>query len=432
MALKIKVDKYRTEKLITFTFHKYKRLIMASVIIGFLCALLSDALKNITEHYEHSFSSSAQQHWLLYLLFPVMGLSLIHVLRTYLFKRKQNKGITEILETIKTRQNELPIYKIPSHFINGLITVALGGSTGIEVSTVVASATVGSVTQKKEPVFKNFKVELICAGIAAGITALFNSPVAGILFSLEVITKKLSKEFVIATSLAVATAFGFNYLLHEEPLFTVHITTWHFKAIPYFLLLGVIAGLNSVYLTRTVLFFKKKFAAFRTPYQRIITGSLIISLSLILLPQLYGEGYHAVKEILFHAGQASFTFTVALTLLSIILLKPLVTSATLASGGDGGVFAPSMFIGAFLGLLLAGLLNTFFHANVIPLNFTIIGMGAVLSASIHAPFTSLFLICGLIGSYDLLIPLLLACMVSKMTAKLIYPHTVYSYQAAKI
>lgn len=426
-----KAKRHSTGRLITFTLYKYRRLIIASVIIGFLCALLSDALKKITEHYEASFFAAAQRNWLLYLLFPILGLSLIHLLRRYLFKKKENKGIREVLESVQTKQNELPSYKIPSHFINGLITVASGGSTGIEVSTVVASATVGSVTQKKERAFKNFKTELICAGIAAGITALFNSPIAGILFSLEVISKKLSKEFAIATGIAVLTAFGFNCLMNETPLFAIHITTWHFKAIPAFLLLGALAGLNSVYLTRCVLFCKKKFAAIRSSYQRIIVGSAIISLSLLLLPQLYGEGYHALKEILHQQEQTALSFAFILTSLGILLLKPLVTSVTLASGGDGGVFAPSMFLGAFLGLLLATILNTVFHAGVIPLNFMIVGMGAVLSASIHAPFTALFLICGLTDSYTLMIPLLLACLVSKMTAKLICPYTVYSYQAAK-
>lgn len=429
--MKLTKDKQHTLRLLKFTWFKYRRLVAASVIIGFLCALLSDSLKKITEHYEASFFRSAQQYWILYLVFPLLGLSLIHILRRHLFKRKENKGIKEVLESVETRQNELPAYKIPSHFINGLITVASGGSTGIEVSTVVASATVGSVTQKKERAFKNFKTELICAGIAAGITALFNSPLAGILFSFEVITKRLSKEFIIATALAVATAFTFNLVLHEEPLFAIHSSHWNYKAIPFFLLLGILAGLNAVYLTRSVLYFKKKFAGFRTAYHRILIGAAIISFSLLLLPQLYGEGYHAVKELIHSSSQITLSLATILTFLGILLLKPLVTSATLASGGDGGVFAPSMFLGAFLGLLVAVILNTVFGAGVIPVNFVIVGMGAMLSASIHAPFTALFLICGLTGNYGLLVPLLIACLASKITAKLVYPYTVYSYQAAK-
>src|ERR1700752_612989 len=138
---------------------RYHKMIIASVLIGFLCALLADALKKITELYEESMFERAQDNWIFFLLFPIIGLSVIYFLRQYLFKKKENKGIKEIFESIETRQNELPIYKIPSHFINGLITVVFGGSTGIEVSTVVASAAIGSVTHKKDSNFKRIKKE---------------------------------------------------------------------------------------------------------------------------------------------------------------------------------------------------------------------------------------------------------------------------------
>lgn len=147
-------------------------------------------LKKITEHYEEIFFSKAIINPIFFLVFPVFGLSIIYFLREYLFKKKENKGIKEIFESTNTKSKNLPSYKIPSHFINGLLTVVFGGSTGIEVSTVVASATIGSVAQRKENVFRQYKTELICAGVAAGVTALFGSPIAGILFAFEVISKK--------------------------------------------------------------------------------------------------------------------------------------------------------------------------------------------------------------------------------------------------
>jgi CIC family chloride channel protein len=406
---------------------RYQKLIIASVIVGFLSALLSDGLKRLTEHYEPIFFNAVQQNWFYALLFPVFGLTIIYFLRHFLFKNKENKGIKEIFESIKNRHNELPVYKIPSHFINGLLTIVFGGSTGIEVSTVVASATIGSVTQKKDKTLNGLKTELICAGVAAGITALFNSPIAGILFSLEVIVRRISPAFVIATLTAVITAFGFNYLAHAEPLFEFPITTWNTYALPYFMVLGVIAGLNSVYMTKCVLFFKQKFAAFKTHSTKIISGASILSLAILLFPQLYGDGYHGVKDLILNSQHSTLTLGFALTLTGIIVLKPVVTSATLAAGGDGGVFGPSLFIGAFLGLFVATILNTLFHADVIPVNFMVTGMAAVLSASIHAPFTALFLVCGIAGNFILFIPILVACLISKLTAKLLFPFTVYSY-----
>ena len=155
------------------------------------------------------------------------------------------------------------------------------------------------------------------------------------------------------------------------------------------------------------MFFKSQFSKINTHYYKILLGSAVLSISLFIFPQLYGEGYHAIKTIFMAAhNEIPLTVTLALTFFGLLLLKPIVTSITLASGGDGGVFAPSLFIGAFLGLLLASILNTFFNADVIPLNFMIIGMAAVLSASIHAPFTAIFLVCGLTNDYTLFIPIL--------------------------
>jgi CIC family chloride channel protein len=407
-------------------FIKFRKLVIVSILIGFLSAFLGISLKKITEYYEEIFFHEVSVNPVFYVIFPVFGLSVIYFLRQYLFKKKENKGIKEVFESTGSNSKNLPSYKIPSHFINGLLTVIFGGSTGIEVSTVVATATIGSVAQQKENVFRRYKTELICAGVAAGVTALFSSPIAGILFALEVISRKVTKAFIISNVIAVSIAFGLLTILKEEPLFAISITTWHLKAIPYFILLGILAGMNSVYLTRCVLFFKSQFGKIDTHYYKIIIGSAVLSISLFIFPQLYGEGYHAIKTS-FIAPNQIMTFTLALTFIGILLLKPIVTSITLASGGDGGVFAPSLFIGAFLGLLLASVLNTFFQVHVIPVNFMIIGMAAVLSASIHAPFTAIFLVCGLTNDYTLFLPILVVCLISKYTAKMIYPYTVYSY-----
>ena len=144
------------------------------------------------------------------------------------------------------------------------------------------------------------------------------------------------------------------------------------------------------------------------------------------MPILYGDSYHGVKEILSHPN-SNFSLKFFLSIIGILVLKPVVTAITLASGGDGGVFAPSLVIGAFLGFFVATFLNTFFNANVLPINFIIIGMAALLSASIHAPFTALFLVCSIVNDYTLFFPILLVCLISKYTAKCLFPFTVYSY-----
>ncbi|HMI06515.1 MAG TPA: chloride channel protein [Flavobacterium sp.] len=408
-------------------FIKFRKLTIASLLIGFLSGLLAISLKHLTENYEKTLFHQSQANPLFTVIFPVVGLSVIYILRQYLFKKKENKGIREIFESTNSKSKNLPLYKIPSHFFNGFLTVIFGGSTGIEVSTVVATATIGSVAQQKENLFRKYKSELISAGVAAGITALFNSPAAGILFALEVISKKPTKAFFAATILAVMVAFGLLYVVNEPTLFSINITTWHFHAIPYFILLGILSGINSIYLTKCVLFFKAQFSKINFHFYRILLGAALLSLMLLVFPQLYGDGYHAIADLIFPGKNLTLTPIFALTLVGLLILKPVITSITLASGGDGGVFAPSLFIGAFLGFLLATVLNTFFGADVIPLNFVIIGMAAMLSASIHAPFTSLFLVCGLIDDYTLFFPILVICLISKYTAKMLYPFTVYTY-----
>ena len=406
---------------------KLQKLIIASLLTGFLSAFLGLALKKITEHYEAIFFAKTQTSWIFLLIFPFVGLSVIYFLRRFLFKNKQNKGIKEIFESTNSKRKNLPLYKIPSHFINGFLTVIFGGSTGIEVSTVVATAAIGSVAQQKENLFRQYKVELICAGVAAGITVLFSSPFAGLLFAYEVISKKITKAFLIAGILAVSIAMGLILILEEKPLFSVSVINWNMHAIPYFIALGIVTGLLSIYMTRCVMFFKSNFANFKRHYTRIIIGSAILSIGLIFFPALYGDGYHALRPLLNDSGSMVISSSVVFSLLSLIVLKPIITSVTLASGGDGGVFAPSLFLGAIAGLLMALVANEFLGANVIPLNFMIIGMAATLSASIHAPFTALFLICGLTNDYTLFVPILAVCLIAKYTAKAIYPKTVYSF-----
>lgn len=413
-----------------YTYTKYFKLIIVSLVIGFLAALLAVTLKHMTEHYEEVLFHRSKHQTLYLLIFPFIGLSLIYILREYLFKKKENKGIKEVFESSATGKN-LPSYKIPSHFINGLLTVSFGGSTGIEVSTVVSTAAIGSLAQEKEKIFRKYKTELICAGITAGLTALFCSPLAGLLFAYEVIAKKVSRVFLVTNILAAAIAFAFIMLIDEKPLFPLNITQWNLYALPYFILLGIICGLNSIYLTKCVMFFKKQFAKISGHYYKIVIAAAVLSSLLLLFPQLYGDGYHAMKESLLTANTFTLTLPHIMLFIALLLFKPVITSITLSAGGDGGVFAPSLFIGAFLGLLVATILNTYFNAGVIPLNFMVIGMAAMLSASIHAPFTALFLVCALVNDYTLFLPILTGTLVAKYSAKAIYPYTVYSLAPAK-
>ena len=400
--------------------------LLAAAVTGILSALVADTLKVITEHYESSFLDLIHENRYLIFIIPLIGLSTIQLLRYFLFRNKPNKGIKEVLDTINKNNNTLPAYKIPSHYFNGLLTVIFGGSTGIEVSTVVSTAAIGALSSRKVGYLRRYRTDLVCAGLAAGVTALFNAPLAGFLFAFEVFTKRRSKLHTASVITAVLTSYLITRFFFYHQVFHFNVTEWHLKAIPYFVLLGILAGFNSVYLTKSVLFFKKLFGSFHNDYIRIIGGSLIISVLIFFIPNLYGEGYEGIKHVFQNVSADSLTLL--LPVLAVLLFKPIATSVTLGAGGDGGVFAPSLFIGAFLGLLVSVVLNHYFGLGLITVNFVLIGMAAVLSGSIHAPFTSIFLVCALADNYILFIPIVIACLISKWVAYLLFPYSVYTYK----
>lgn len=406
----------------------YVKLFFASCFAGLLSAILASVLKHITEYYEEHFFESISGYSYLFLVFPLIGLLLIHILRKYAFRKKPNKGIKEIYLTLDTRRNELPGYKIPSHFVNGFLTVIFGGSTGVEVSTVVSTATIGAVTRQKAAIANRFKTELICAGVAGGLTTLFGSPLVGILFAIEVISRKVTKTILFSSTAAVLVGWGVLQLTDEKPLLQLSITHWQISAIPYMIGFSVIAGIISVFFTRSVIAIKRRFAAVKNDYTRILVGAVIIGAGIFILPYLFGDSYSAITAMARKSQEESFTIPFALTLLTIVLLKPIISSVTLGAGGDGGVFAPSIVIGALLGILVATCCNHYFHTHLIVANFIILGIAAVLSGSIHAPLTSTSLACRLSGGFVLAVPVFIASTVARYTAKKIYPYTVYSYK----
>lgn len=404
--------------------HHFFKLILISVLISIVASCLGYSLKLITEHFQNlifHFAEGKNSIWLIFL--PTTGITTIYFLRKYLFVNRKNKGITEIYKTIDQRKDHLPHFKIPSHFLNGFLTVIFGGSTGIEVSTVVATATLGNAAYEKHFSANIYKLELICAGIVAGVAILFGSPITGWLFALEVIARKCNKTlFISCTSSAIISAI-FLYFTKSAPLLPFEITGWQWVAIPFFIIISLLGGVLSVYFTILVIKIKSFFSGISNNFLRVNLGALIVGILIFCFPFLYGDSYHSLSEILSCPKDYSF-----LVLFFIILLKPLASSLTLGAGGDGGVFAPSIVAGAFLGFTFALFCNTYFGTSLIYLNFVLVGAAATLSASIYAPLTAIFLVCNLVpNGYVLFFPILLGCWISKNLAKSILPYNVYTY-----
>ncbi|WP_106293780.1 chloride channel protein [Arcticibacter pallidicorallinus] len=406
----------------------YSGLVFNIIFVSLLASMLASTLKLITEHYQNEMIHRASNYFGLVLVFPLVGFTLIFLLRKLVFHNKPNKGITEIYNTLENRKNELPFYKVLSHYANGFLTVIFGGSTGVEVSTVVATAAIGTNAYKKTGLAYKYKTEIVVAAVAAGVATLFGSPFAGLFFAVEAIARKVSNTVVISAVLAVIVASATTYLVGAEPLFVLHPKPWSLTALPYLVGLSIVAGLLSVYFTKVCLLIKRRFSMIKNNTYRIVLGAAIVGTAILFLPQLYGDSYHVVSGFLENTANITFSNSLGLLLLALIILKPLVASVTLGAGGDGGVFAPGMVIGALLGLLFAISCNHYLGTHLIVVNFMVIGMAAVLSGCIHAPLTAIALFTTLSGSTLLLIPIIMACLIAKYTAKSVYQYSVYSYK----
>lgn len=407
--------------------HSYYKLILISALISVISCILAYSLKHLTEYFEHKvFKITASFHPAIFILLPTIGITAIYFLRKYVFQNRKNKGITEIYKTLDHRKEHLPFFKIPSHYLNGFLTVIFGGSTGIEVSTVVATATVGNMGYQREFSAKIYKRELVCAGVTAGVAVLFISPLAGWLFAMEVIARRISKSLIISCTAAAAVAGIFVFLIDNKPLLHFGVEGWNGYAIPFFILLGLLSGALSAYFTLLVTRIKKLFSKIHNNFFRVNMGALVVGILISLFSVLFGDSYHGLNEILSRIMNSE---NLSLFLLAaLILLKPLAAALTLGAGGDGGVFAPSIVAGAFLGLLVVMICNNYLHTNLIPLNFALVGAAATLSSAILAPCTALILTCNLApNGYELFIPILMACLTSRFFSQKLLPYNVYTY-----
>ena len=403
--------------------HYYFKLIVSAIIVALVASAMSWLLKYITIYFQEYLYDFAKEKSFLFIIFPTIGITAIYFLRKYLFKNRKNKGITEIYKTVDQRKDHLPAFKIPSHFLNGFLTVIFGGSTGIEVSTVVASATVGNVAYEKRFSANVYKLELICAGVAAGVSVLFGSPIVGFLFAVEVIARKLTKTLFLSCFAASLVAWVFLYFTKSETVFSTSITDWSWSALPFFVILSLLGGILSVYFTFLVTRIKDLFAGIHNNFLRVNLGALVVGSLIFVFPFLYGDSYHSLNELLQHPHEFSLLFLVLL-----IFLKPIASALTLGAGGDGGVFAPSIVVGAFLGFGFAFFCNNYFGTSLIYLNFMLVGAAATLSASIYAPFTALFLVCNLApNGYALFFPILVGSFIAKYFAQQLLPYNVYTY-----
>jgi CIC family chloride channel protein len=419
-------------------------LVLASILVGIVSALAAIVLKTFV-HYMHMipdyfFRLSNTHIW--YILMPVSGILLTVLVVRFFFKGKLERGLGSILYAIARKSSKVERSKMYSHVVTSGITIGFGGSAGLEAPIVITGSAIGSNIATALKLGYKERTLLLACGAASGIAAVFNSPIAGVVFAIEVLLTDVSIATFIPLLISTATAVILSKLSYSGQIFYLITNQWFYHAIPYYVLLGVLCGLISVYMTRATLFLEGFFEKRKKIYSKAIWGGLLLGAVIFVFPPLYGEGYTSVSSLLngdyydlisrsvfaSYTGRPWILFTVTV---AIVILKVIATSLTNGSGGNGGIFAPSLFTGAVAGFSLAFFVNFTGISTLHISNFVAVGMAGIMSGVVHAPLTSIFLIAEITGGYVLFIPLMIVSALSFFISRYFEPYTIYTKNLAR-
>lgn len=385
-------------------------------------------------------------NWL-YLIFPVIGIYLTTIFIRYVVRDNISHGITRVLYAISTKNSQIKRHNTWTSVVASALTIGFGGSVGAEAPIVLTGSAIGSTLGQYFKMNKRTVMLLVGCGSAAAISGIFQAPIAGLVFTLEVLMIDMTMSSLVPILISSITADICSYLfMGSASLFTFHLdSAWSVDRLPASLLLGVFCGFMSLYFMRTMTFCEDKFARMnKHPYAKLITGGLLLSTLIFLFPSLYGEGYNSIA--IFINGQTETDWSQVMNgslfyghsellvvyITFVMLTKIVATSSTNGAGGCGGTFAPSLFVGGFAGFLFARVWNMEEIGVYLPeKNFTLLGMAGVMSGVMHAPLTGIFLIAEITGGYDLFVPLILVAVVSVMVISIFEPHSIYAMRLAR-
>lgn len=415
--------------------------ILASFAAYILHTLIHQIQAILTEGFEiNSFN------WL-YLVFPVIGIYLTSLFVRYVVRDNISHGITRILYAISSKRSHLKPHNCWSSVIASAITIGFGGSVGAEAPIVLTGSAIGSNLGQLFKIDNKTMMLLVGCGAAAAIAGIFKAPIAGLVFTLEVLMVDLTMTSLLPILVASITANVFTWaLMGGKSLFTFVLdSAWQVDRLPACVLLGLFCAFISLYFIRTMTFCEGIFAKMkRHPYGKLAVGGVMLSSLIFLFPALYGEGYSAINILLNGTTEADWNQLLDKSLFYghgnllvvyialVLLTKVFATSCTNGAGGCGGTFAPSLFIGGFGGFLFARLWNMYQIGVYVPeKNFTLLGMAGVMAGVMHAPLTGIFLIAEITGGYALFVPLIIVSVVSVMGISIFEPHSIYAMRLAR-
>ncbi len=423
--------------------------LILAFFVGFFSAVAAFVLHwligQIVQLLTSSFDASSS-NWL-YLVYPVVGIYITSLFVRYVVKDNISHGITRILYAISQNRSRLKPHNTWSSVISSAITIGFGGSVGAEAPIVLTGSAIGSNLGKLFKMDSKTLMLLIGCGAAGAIAGIFKAPIAGLVFTIEVLMIDLTMASLMPILVSCVTATCFTYIFSGDAvLFSFHLDNpWSVDRVPACIGLGVFCGLVSLYFIRTMGFCEDIFARFKDkPYVKLAIGGIMLSLLIYLFPSLYGEGYGPINLLLNGASDKDWERILDNSLFSgqiemlipyialVLLTKVFATSATNGGGGCGGTFAPSLFIGCFSGFLFSRLWNIYEIGIYVPeKNFALMGMAGVMSGVMHAPLTGIFLIAELTSGYSLFLPLMIVSICSYLTIIIFEPHSIYSSRLAK-
>ena len=368
------------------------------------------------------------------MVLPIIGLFLTVAYFSIFHKKGFKKGISQILDSIKNKSSVIEPNQTYGHIISSALTIGFGGSAGFEAPIVATGSAIGSNIARYFKIAENERALLLASGAAAGISAIYNAPIAGVLFAIEVLLVDMSVTAFIPLLLASATAAIVSRILFQGQLFVLITKVWNLNAIPVYVLMGCIAGLYSVLIIRQSIKINKLFLRISNKWIRVVIGGVILSALIFIFPSLFGEGYFSIQSILNHEevsvlNRSLFNLNGNIIFIAIIFLlvvKIYATGITISAGGNGGIFAPSVFMGGFLGFLVSSTLNSTGLIELNVVNFTVVGMAGVLSGVIKIPLTAVFLIAEITGGYVLFVPLMIVSAISYFISSHFERHSIYT------
>jgi chloride channel protein, CIC family len=420
--------------------------ILSSILVGLTSGLAAVALKYIVHFISGKVHHLSSNHTelMLFALFPLFGL-LLTVVIMRLIKERPKKGSAEIAYAIVKQSSVIGRRETYSHLLTSAATVAFGGSVGLESPMVSTGAAIGSNYGSYWGLSYKERTILLGCGAAAGIGAAFNSPIAGVLFAVEVLLIDVSVAAFIP--LIISAAFGAlmsKMILSEGVVLSFSLQQpFNYYNVPLYILLGILAGFVSLYYARAFTFVEHKLSVLKNDWIKATSGGLMLFILILLFPPLFGEGYDTIKALANQQPQVLIQdsplsqfmqgeIEVIIYLGVLIFLKSVAAAITLGSGGNGGNFGPSLFVGAYLGFVFSRVIKLLGISSIPESNFTLVAMAGILSGVFYAPLTAIFLIAEITGGYELMIPLMIVSSLSMVIVHIFEPQSMEAKKLSRI